>query len=100
MCGCALETYVDAQVAFSYIIVLFSACADLVGDCNTALAEETAVGLVQLLQLIHAQLPGTHILALALLPKGEVWPNRCSDAITLVNGRLEVRWLHHRFEPN
>ena len=48
------------------------------------------MGLVQLLQLVHAQLPGAHIVALALLPKGEVWPNRCSDAITLVNSRLEV----------
>ena len=54
------------------------------------MAEETGSGLLQLLGLIHAQLPRSHIVALALLPKGEVWPNRCSDAITTVNARLQV----------
>ena len=65
--------------------------ADLVGECSAAMAEETGNAIVRLLQLVHAEMPGAHIVSLALLPKGEVWPNRCSDAITAVNARLEVR---------
>ena len=65
--------------------------ADLVGDCNAAMAKETGDAIVQLLQLVHAEMPGAHIVSMALLPKGEVWPNRCSDAITAVNAQLEVR---------
>lgn len=41
--------------------------------------------------LLHAELPATYILSLAVLPKGEVWPNRCSDAILTVNAELQVR---------
>ena len=61
------------------------------GDCDEAVAEETGNAIVQLLSLVHAEMPGARILALAVLPKGEVWPNRCSDAITSVNAQLEVR---------
>jgi hypothetical protein len=67
--------------------------ADLVGDCDETMAAETAGALLQLLALVHAQLPGAHVVSLALLPKGEVWPNRCSDAITSVNARLQARIL-------
>lgn len=59
------------------------------------MAEETGNAVVQLLQLVHAQMPGAHVVSLALLPKGEVWPNRCSDAITAVNAQLEVRKRLH-----
>lgn len=63
------------------------------------LARETAAEIVQLNSLLHAELPATHILSLAVLPKGEVWPNRCSDAILAVNQELEVPpilSLHYR----
>jgi hypothetical protein len=67
--------------------------ADLVGNCSLTSAAETAAGIVEINSLLHAELPATHILNLAVLPKGEVWPNRCSDAILAVNAELKVRSL-------
>ncbi len=43
--------------------------------------------------LLHVELPETHIVSLAILPKGETWPNRCSEAILTVNAELQVRLL-------
>ena len=43
--------------------------------------------------VLHAELPSAHIVSLAILPKGETWPNRCSDAILSVNAELQVRIL-------
>ncbi len=40
--------------------------------------------------MVHSKLPQTHILNLAVLPRGEIWPNRCSEAILAVNSDLEV----------
>jgi hypothetical protein len=50
----------------------------------------TAAEIVQMSAWLHVELPGTHVLTLAVLPKGEIWPNRCSDAILAVNQELEV----------
>ena len=61
------------------------------GNCTLTSAAETAAGIVEINSLLHAELPATHILNLAVLPKGEVWPNRCSEAILAVNSELEVR---------
>lgn len=63
----------------------------MVGNCTLTSAAETAAGIVEINSLLHAELPATHILNLAVLPKGEVWPNRCSEAILAVNSELEVR---------
>ena len=66
-------------------------CADLVGDmCTAKSAQETARSTIEINSLLHAELPATHILSLAVLPKGEVWPNRCSEAILTVNAELQV----------
>ncbi len=46
------------------------------------------------------RLPATQIVAMAVLPKGESWPNKCSTAIAAANARLEAyaranrKWLH------
>lgn len=63
------------------------------GNCTVKSAQETAAGILEINSLLRAELPETHILSLAVLPKGEVWPNRCSDAILTVNAELEVRTL-------
>ena len=66
-------------------------CADLVGDtCTAKSAQETARSITEINSLLHAELPAAHILSLAVLPKGEVWPNRCSEAILTVNAELQV----------
>ncbi len=62
----------------------------MVGNCTLKSAAETAAGVIEINTLLHSELPQTHILNLAVLPKGEVWPNRCSDAILAVNSDLEV----------
>ena len=65
--------------------------ADLVGNCTLQTAQETAQAILKVNTLLHAELPGAHLLSLAVLPKGEMWPNRCTDAILAVNAELQVR---------
>ena len=65
-------------------------CADLVDNCTVEHADQTAQSILNVYHLLHSELPNTHILSLAILPKGESWPNRCSDAILSVNTQLEV----------
>ena len=64
--------------------------ADLVGNCSARSAQETAQSILEINTVLHAELPSTHILMLAVLPKGEQWPNRCSDSILSVNAELQV----------
>ncbi len=66
--------------------------ADLVGNCTVRSAQETARSVMNINMLLHLELPETHIVSLAILPKGETWPNRCSEAILTVNAELQV-WL-------
>ncbi len=46
-------------------------------------------------------MPTTQIVGMAVLPKGETWPNTCSKAITAANARLKAYaranslWLHY-----
>ena len=56
-------------------------------------AAEASAGIMEISSLLHGKLPRTHILNLAVLPKGEIWPNRCSEAILAVNSDLEVGLL-------
>ena len=65
-------------------------CADLVDNCTMQHANQTAQSILDVYHLLHSNLPNTHILSLAILPKGETWPNRCSDAILSVNTELQV----------
>lgn len=65
-------------------------CADLVDNCTMEHANQTAQSILDVYYLLHSELPNTHILSLAILPKGETWPNRCSDAILSVNAQLQV----------
>lgn len=45
-------------------------------------------------------MPSTQIVAMAVLPKGETWPNTCSAAVAAANARLQAyalankQWLH------
>ncbi|KAK9905658.1 hypothetical protein WJX75_004011 [Coccomyxa subellipsoidea] len=71
------------------VVTVMIGTNDLVGNCSLTSAAETAAGIVEINSLLHAELPATHILNLAVLPKGEVWPNRCSDAILAVNAELK-----------
>ena len=64
--------------------------ADLVGNCTVGSAQETAQAILGINALLHAELPAAHLVSLAVLPKGETWPNRCSDAILTVNAALQV----------
>lgn len=57
-------------------------------------AQETARSILGINAALHAELPGAHIVSLAILPKGETWPNRCSDAILTVNAELQVQPPH------
>ena len=34
-------------------------------------------------------MPTTQIVAMGVLPKGQTWPNTCTDAITAANKRLQ-----------
>ena len=63
---------------------------DLVGNCTLRTAQETSRAILKINTLLHAELPGSHLLTLAVLPKGEMWPNRCTDAILAVNAELQV----------
>lgn len=65
--------------------------ADLVGNCTLQTAQETAQAILKVNTLLHAELPSAHLLSLAVLPKGEMWPNCCTDAILAVNAELQVR---------
>ena len=46
-------------------------------------------------------MPATQIVAMAVLPKGETWPNACSQAVGAANTRLQAyakansHWLHY-----
>ena len=60
------------------------------GNCTLETAQETARAILKVNTLLHAELPGAHLLSLAVLPKGEMWPNRCTDAILAVNAELQV----------
>ncbi|BDA47685.1 probable platelet-activating factor acetylhydrolase IB subunit beta [Coccomyxa sp. Obi] len=71
------------------VVAIMIGTNDLVGNCTLQSAAETAAGIMEVNSLLHSELPQTHILNLAVLPKGEVWPNRCSDAILAVNSDLE-----------
>ena len=69
--------------------------ADLVGNCTLESAQDTAQAILKVNALLHAELPAARLLSLAVLPKGEMWPNRCTDAILAVNAELQVRRLAH-----
>ena len=69
---------------------VWACLADLVGNCTLETAQETAQAILKVNTLLHAELPGAHLLSLAVLPKGEMWPNRCTDAILAVNAELQV----------
>ena len=65
-------------------------CTDLVDHCTMEHADQTAQSILDVYHLLRLELPNTHILSLAILPKGETWPNRCSDAIVSVNTQLQA----------
>lgn len=65
-------------------------CTDLVDNCTAEHANQTASSILDVYHLLHSELPNTHILSMAILPKGETWPNRCSDAILSINTQLQV----------
>ncbi|CAL8467129.1 g6665 [Coccomyxa elongata] len=84
------------------VVVVLIGSNDLTSpDCaSPGAANRTAAELRGLLVYIHRRLPATQIVAMAVLPKGESWPNKCSTAIAAANARLEAyaranrRWLH------
>ena len=47
------------------------------------------------------RMPTTQIVAMGVLPKGQTWPNTCTEAITAANKRLQQYaerhspWLHY-----
>ena len=47
------------------------------------------------------RMPSTQIVAMGVLPKGQTWPNTCTEAITNANKRLQEYaekhkpWLHY-----
>eukprot|EP00884_Botryococcus_braunii_P010752 jgi/Botrbrau1/19679/Bobra.0003s0041.1 len=53
--------------------------------CNLEAAEKLGTRSIQMLQYLQSRLPNTYIIYLALFPKGEEWPNRCSQATELAN---------------
>ena len=55
-------------------------CADLVDICTMQHADQRAHSILDVYPLLRSELPSTHILSLAILPKGEFWPTPCSDA--------------------
>lgn len=47
------------------------------------------------------RMPAAQIVAMGVLPKGQTWPNTCTEAITAANQRLQEcsdrhkPWLHY-----
>ncbi|BDA51571.1 probable platelet-activating factor acetylhydrolase IB subunit beta [Coccomyxa sp. Obi] len=71
------------------VVAIMIGTNDLIDNCALQAATETSAGIMEISSLLHTKLPKTHILNLAVLPKGEIWPNRCSEAILAVNSALE-----------
>ena len=47
--------------------------------------------------LLHGRrMPAAQIVAMGVLPKGQTWPNRCTDAITEANQRLQEYADRHK----
>ena len=51
---------------------------------------------VGMLGVICRRMPGTQIVAMGVLPKGQTWPNTCTEAITHANGRLQEYAERHK----
>ncbi|CAL8463966.1 g3501 [Coccomyxa elongata] len=62
----------------------------LSGECALPAAEEAAAAMRELLEFVREALPATRIVALAPLPKGDYWPNRCTPAFDLFNANLRA----------
>ncbi|BDA44584.1 probable platelet-activating factor acetylhydrolase IB subunit beta at C-terminar half [Coccomyxa sp. Obi] len=71
------------------VLVLHVGTNDIVGECTNELGTKVAEGIKGILSDLHNRLPSTHLVIMALLPKGEVWPNRCSGAIDTANEALQ-----------
>ncbi|KAK9907995.1 hypothetical protein WJX75_001192 [Coccomyxa subellipsoidea] len=71
------------------VIIVHVGTNDIVGECTNELGAKVASGIEDILTDLHSQLPATHIIIMAILPKGEVWPNRCSGAINTANEALQ-----------
>ncbi|CAL8463192.1 g2726 [Coccomyxa elongata] len=83
------------------VLILHVGTNDIVGECTNELGTKVAEGIKGILADLHERLPSTHLVIMALLPKGEVWPNRCSGAIDTANEALhslamsEGDYLHY-----
>lgn len=53
-------------------------------------ATEAAEEMARLVRHVREALPTARIVLQAPLPKGDYWPNRCTPAFELFNGRLQV----------
>ena len=62
------------------------------GECALPAAEEAAAKMRAVLEFVRGALPATRIVALAPLPKGDYWPNRCTPAFDIFNANLQVRF--------
>jgi hypothetical protein len=60
------------------------------GECAVPAAEESAAQMREALQFLRESLPDARIVALAPLPKGDYWPNRCTPAFDIFNANLQV----------
>eukprot|EP00884_Botryococcus_braunii_P011881 jgi/Botrbrau1/20694/Bobra.0058s0024.2 len=73
------------------VMVFEIGSADLYGTtCTDTVARRTLHHLEYLLKYVHNVHPTSHIIIMALLPKGEDWPNLCTPAILAVNKGLEA----------
>ncbi|CAL8465692.1 g5228 [Coccomyxa elongata] len=71
------------------VVVIMMGTNDLVDNCTLQAATKTAAGIMEISSMVHSKLPHTNILNLGVLPKGEIWPKRCSKAVLAVNSDLE-----------
>ncbi len=63
------------------------------GECALPAAAESAEVMAAAVAHVRQALPSARIVLQAPLPKGDFWPNRCTPAFDLFNGRLQVRLL-------
>lgn len=71
------------------VVVVHVGTNDIAGECTVETGQKVADQMQTLLDEFHQHLPSTHIVVMAILPKGEVWPNRCSEAIDEANTRIQ-----------
>eukprot|EP00884_Botryococcus_braunii_P001033 jgi/Botrbrau1/10930/Bobra.0025s0103.1 len=71
------------------VVSIGSVDISLPHGCNSASAQRTITQIAQLLTYIRQKLPFSYLIYIAILPKGEDWPNLCTVPISMVNSGVK-----------